>query len=94
MDLVPNGRRLILHTRICKKNLLWFISKRKSGKDDVMDLLYQEIKKNIVDRRRALVYAPYIQAFIEHVTTNYYTAGPGVKNMVITNLLLRSQSKV
>ena len=39
------------------KNLLWFIVKKKQGKIDVMDLLYQEIRKNIVDRRRSLVYA-------------------------------------
>lgn len=44
-----------------------------------MDLLYQEIRKNIVDRRRSLVYAPYIQAFIEHATKQYYSAGPGGK---------------
>ena len=61
------------------KNLLSFIAKRKTGQVDVMDLLYQEIRKNIVDRRRSLVYTPYIHAFIQHVTETYYDAGPGAK---------------
>jgi hypothetical protein len=33
-----------------------------------MDLLYQEIRMKMVDRRKSLVYAPFIQAFIDKVT--------------------------
>jgi hypothetical protein len=56
-----------------KKNLLWFILKMKKGKIDVMDLLYQEIRRSMVDSRRSLVYAPYVEAFIERVTHKSYT---------------------
>jgi hypothetical protein len=67
------------HIRGYAKNLLWFIAKGMKGKIDVMDLLYQEIRKSIVDRRRSLVYAPYIQAFIDHVTKRTYGGGCGFK---------------
>ena len=52
------------------KNLLWHIAKqdKKPQKIDVMDLLYQEIRMKMVDRRKSLVYAPFIQAFIDKVT--------------------------
>lgn len=67
------------HIRGYAKNLLWFILKMKKGKIDVMDLLYQEIRRSMVDRRRSLVYAPYIQAFIERVTKKFYTSGKSFK---------------
>jgi hypothetical protein len=54
------------HIRGYAKNLLWFIQKMKKGTIDVMDLLYQEIRRSMVDRRRSLVYAPYIEGFIEY----------------------------
>ena len=61
------------------KNILWFILHQQKGKIDVMDLLYQEIRRSMVDRRRSLVYAPYIQAFIERVTGKKYTSGKSFK---------------
>ena len=33
----------------------------------------------MVDRRRSLVYAPYIEAFVEHVTKISYTVGHFLK---------------
>jgi hypothetical protein len=62
-----------------QKNILWFILHQQKGKIDVMDLLYQEIRRSMVDRRRSLVYAPYIQAFIERVTGKKYTSGKSFK---------------
>jgi hypothetical protein len=61
------------HIRGYAKNLLWFILKVKKGKIDVMDLLYQEIRMSMVDCRRSLVYAPYIEAFVERVNQKSYT---------------------
>ena len=61
------------------KNLLWFILEGKKEKIDVMDLLYHEIRRSMVDRRRSLVYAPYIEAFVEHVTKKSYTVGHFLK---------------
>ena len=81
------------HIRGYAKNILWFILHQKKGKIDVMDLLYQEIRRSMVDRRRSLVYAPYIQAFIERVTEKSTPPPNPSRGMVFTSPQLTSLSK-
>jgi hypothetical protein len=76
VDLVPKSGDTS-HIRGYEKNLLWFILIIKKGKIVVMDLLYQEIRRSMVDRQRSLVYAPYIEAFVERVTQKSYTNSVG-----------------
>jgi hypothetical protein len=68
----------------------------KKGKIDVMDLLYQEIRRIMVDRRRSLVYAPYNEAFVERVTQKSYTrcTGNAVKRHGTHKLLIDKPIKV
>ena len=58
------------------KNLLLHIAKqdKKPQKIDVMDLLYQEIRMKMVDRRESLMYAPFIEAFIDKVMKARFNA--------------------
>ena len=43
---------------------------------DVMDLLFSKIHQSLVCHKRSLVYAAFIQAFIDKVTKKTYDYGP------------------